>query len=149
VRGLLETESARLAAAHPDPDGIGELVALCERGNAAVAADDVAAMVAANAEVHAAITRLSGNDVLVELASQVDRRGPLVLRLGRAARAGAVVGEHAELIRAIAAGEADRAAELMREHTELTRQCYLEHSRAENSAATAADGERAATTHAI
>jgi DNA-binding GntR family transcriptional regulator len=102
-------------------------------------------MVAANAEVHAAITRLSGNDVLVELASQVDRRvrwyyGSVARRRGAQSWA-----EHAELIRAIAAGEADRAAELMRVHTELTRQCYLEHSTAEANA----DGDRATITHAI
>jgi DNA-binding GntR family transcriptional regulator len=149
VRGLLETESARLAAGHATAEGIGELNALCERGNAAVAADDVAAMVAANAEVHAAITRLSGNDVLVELASQVDRRvrwyyGSVARRRGQQSWA-----EHAELIGAIAAGEPERAADLMRKHTELTRECYLEHARAESSSPNGSDSDRAATTHAI
>lgn len=126
VRALLETESARLAAQHVTAEGVEELRALCQRGSAAVEADDVPEMVAANAEMHAAISRLSGNDVLVELVAQVDRRVRWYYTPVARHRGAQSWEEHAALVEAIADGDSDRAAELMRSHTELTRQSYLE-----------------------
>jgi DNA-binding GntR family transcriptional regulator len=139
VRGVLETESARLAAGRATAEEVEGLREICRRGLAAVEADDVPAMIAANADLHAAVTRMSGNDVLVDLVAQVDRRvswyyGSVARRRGAQSWA-----EHADLIEAIAAGDAARSADAMRHHTELTRQSYLEHSAARGSAATAAD----------
>lgn len=131
VRGLLETESARLAAQHASPDGVEGLRALCRRGTAAVEADDVPAVVAANAELHAAITRLSGNNVLVELIAQVDRRVRWYYTPVARHRGAQSWEEHAVLIQAIADGDSERAADAMRRHTELTRQSYLEHAAGE------------------
>lgn len=138
VRGLLEAESARLAAQHASPDGVEELWGYWRRGTAAVKTDDVPAVVAANAELHAAVTRLSGNNVLVELAAQVARRvswyyAPLARHRG--ARSWE---EHAALIEAIADGDGERAAEVMRRHTEQTRQSY----HANTAAAPAGDAGR-------
>lgn len=126
VRSLLETESARLAATRTTPDGVARLRELCDRGRAALDAEDVATMVALNAELHAEVMKSSGNDVLVELASQVDRRvrwyyTPVARHRGEQSWT-----EHAALIDAIAAGDADRAAEVMAMHTEHTRRSYLE-----------------------
>ncbi|GAA4562443.1 GntR family transcriptional regulator [Planotetraspora kaengkrachanensis] len=131
VRTLLETESAKLAARHSTPDGVQRLRALCARGLAAVEADDVDASVAINSELHAAITELSGNKVLAELASQVSRRvrwyhTPVARKRGRDSWR-----EHTELVDAIAAADEDRAAEIMRKHTEHTRSSYLEQREAE------------------
>lgn len=128
VRGLLETESARLAAGHAHGDGIEELRELCRRGTEALESEDVAALVAANAELHAAVARLSGNAVLCELVSQVDRRVRWYYRPVARDRGAQSWKEHAELIEAIAAGDGDRAAEMMRRHTERTRLAYLESS---------------------
>src|SRR4051812_5919486 len=61
VRSLLETESARLAAATVTPEAVARLREICEGGVAALAADDVDAVVAANAALHAAIVELAGN----------------------------------------------------------------------------------------
>lgn len=126
VRGLLETESARLAAQHASADGVAALRELWRRGVAALEAEDVSGVVAANAGLHTAVTRLSGNTVLVELAAQVDRRvrwyyTPVARHRGAQSWA-----EHAALIEAIAEADGDRAADVMRRHTELTRQSYLE-----------------------
>ena len=74
VRALLETESARLAAMNATAQEISQLRDLCGQGVTALKADDLASMVAANAELHAAVAQFSGNRVLVELAAQVDRR---------------------------------------------------------------------------
>jgi DNA-binding GntR family transcriptional regulator len=127
VRSLLETESARLAATRTTDEGVAHLRGLCDRGQEALAADDVATMVELNAELHAAVMKMSGNDVLVELAAQVDRRvrwyyTPVARHRGEQSWI-----EHAALIDAIAAGDAARAAEVMATHTEHTRLSYLEH----------------------
>lgn len=74
VRRLLETESARLAAQNATEAGVDHLRELCRQGYAALDTEDVTTVVALNAELHATVMRLSGNDVLVELAAQVDRR---------------------------------------------------------------------------
>ncbi|GIH77478.1 GntR family transcriptional regulator [Planobispora longispora] len=126
VRTLLETESARLAAANATPDGVARLREVCARGLAAVQADDVESAVAANSELHALVTELSGNRVLSELASQVSRRvrwyhTPVARQRGHASWE-----EHTRLIDAIEAGDQGRAEQIMREHTEHTRRSYLE-----------------------
>ncbi|MFC0556746.1 GntR family transcriptional regulator [Planotetraspora thailandica] len=131
VRTLLETESAKLAARHATSEGVQRLRALCARGLAAMEADDVDESVAVNSELHAAVTELSGNKVLTELAAQVARRvrwyhTPVARKRGRASWM-----EHTELVDAIAAGDEERAADVMRKHTEHTRQSYLEQRESE------------------
>jgi DNA-binding GntR family transcriptional regulator len=124
VRALLEAESARLAAAHATPASVRALRDLCERGTKALAADAVDDVVAANAELHAAIVELSGNKVLAELAAQVDRRvrwyyTPVARQRGPRSWV-----EHEALIDALAANDGERAAQIMRDHTEQTRRSY-------------------------
>ncbi len=126
VRTVLETESARLAASNATEDGVARLRELCERGTAALDGEDIEAVVAANAEFHTAVTQLSGNEVLVELAAQVDRRVRWYFTPVARHRGPQSWEEHAALIEAIVAGDGDRAARVMREHTEHTRQSYLE-----------------------
>ncbi|MFD3457052.1 GntR family transcriptional regulator [Streptomyces sp. NPDC058691] len=129
VRALLETEAARLAAANATAEGLERLDELCATGEAAVAADDVDAVVAANAALHAYVMELAGNAVLAELSRQVDRRvrwyyTPVARQRGPQSWI-----EHRELIGAIAEGDAGRASEIMRAHTEQTRNSY--HARAD------------------
>jgi DNA-binding GntR family transcriptional regulator len=126
VRSLLETESARLAAQHATEDGVERLRDLCQQGYKALESDDVAALVALNAELHVTVMRLSGNDVLVELAGQVDRRVRWYYTPVARHRGVQSWQEHSALIDAIAAGDADRAAAVMAAHTEHTRRSYLD-----------------------
>jgi DNA-binding GntR family transcriptional regulator len=126
VRSLLETESARLAAKNVTEEGIERLRDVCRQGFAALEAEDVATMVALNAELHAAVMRMSGNDVLVELAAQVDRRVRWYYTPVARHRGAQSWQEHSDLIDAIAAGDADRAGAVMAAHTEHTRRSYLE-----------------------
>jgi DNA-binding GntR family transcriptional regulator len=121
VRCLLETESARLAAAAATPDDVKQLRRILKEGRAAVAAGDVPTVVSANSELHGLVTKMSGNTVLTELISMVDRRvrwyyTPLARTRGTVSWK-----EHAELIDAIAHGDEQRAADVMRGHTEATR----------------------------
>ncbi|MFE6488373.1 FCD domain-containing protein, partial [Streptomyces sp. NPDC057757] len=110
---LLETEAARLAATGPSADGLEGLDELCERGEAAVAADDVDAVVIANATFHACVMELAGNAVLAELAAHVEQR---VRRYYTPIVRQAWV-EHRELIDAIADRDDARAQQVMRAHT--------------------------------
>lgn len=124
VRSLMETEAARLAAGRATEEGIAHLRKLRRRGVDALEADDVDAMVAANAELHAAITELSGNAPLAELTRQVDRRVRWFYTPVARARGHRSWDEHAKIIDAIAAGDAETAADRMRTHTETTRSSY-------------------------
>ncbi|MFG2874761.1 GntR family transcriptional regulator [Streptomyces sp. NPDC048337] len=126
VRTLLEAEAARLAAANATKAGITALEKLCEKGEAAVGADDVDLAVATNAAFHAKVMELAGNSVLAELASQVDRRvrwyyTPVARLRGRQSWI-----EHRELIAAVSARDEAAATAVMRAHTEHTRTTYHE-----------------------
>jgi DNA-binding GntR family transcriptional regulator len=124
VRALFEAEAARLAAANAADGSIARLRELWREGVAAVAADDLDAVVAANAALHACVMELAANDVLAELAAHVSGRvrwyyTPVARQRGERSWE-----EHAALIDAIAAHDQDRAARIMREHTEQTRRSF-------------------------
>ncbi|MFZ3560981.1 MULTISPECIES: GntR family transcriptional regulator [unclassified Streptomyces] len=129
VRQLLETEAVRLAAGKADAVAVAALEELCEAGERAVAADDVEAAVALNAQLHGTVMELAANEVLAELAAQVDRRvrwyyTPVARQRGHQSWA-----EHRELIAALADRDEVRAAEVMRAHTEHTRTSYHQRAR--------------------
>lgn len=126
VRALLESESARLAAAHADADGIAQLRELNRQGLEAVANDDIDTAVALNADLHRCVTELSGNKVLLDFATQVDRRVRWYYTTIARQRGKRSWQEHAKLIDAIEKQDADTAARIMKEHTERTRKSYLE-----------------------
>jgi DNA-binding GntR family transcriptional regulator len=124
VRSVLEAYSAHEAALHVTPDRVARLWELQEAGMAALAADDERALVTANSDLHGYIVEISGNDVLIELISQVERRvrwyyAPIARPRGKDAWT-----EHARLVGAIADGDADKAQRLMRRHTEKTTEFY-------------------------
>jgi DNA-binding GntR family transcriptional regulator len=128
VRSLLETESARLAARAATPDQIAHLRKLVRAGIAALDAKRVAVerLVATNAEFHAYVTQMSGNAVLAELITLVDRRirwyyAPLARHRGHDSW-----DEHATLVDALVAHDQDRAGAIARGHSETTRTTYHE-----------------------
>lgn len=131
VRALLETEAARLAAANAPAEGLKRLKELCVVGEKAVAADEVDAVVAANAAFHAEVMALAGNAVLAELAAQVDQRARWYYTPVARARGIQSWIEHRELIDAIAARDEAAATTIMRAHTEYTRASY--HERADRA----------------
>ncbi len=133
VRALLETEAARLAAANAADAGadgaVERLRALWREGVEAVAADDVDAVVAANAALHAGVMTLAQNKVLAELTERVGRRVRWYYTPIARQRGAQSWEEHAALIDAIAAHDQDRAARAMRDHTEQTRRSYHQRGR--------------------
>ncbi|GAA3799059.1 GntR family transcriptional regulator [Streptomyces chiangmaiensis] len=128
VRGLLEAEAARLAAAHATPRATARLRELCEAGERAWESDEVEAVVAANAAFHAYVMELAANTVLAELSAQVDRRVRWLYTPVARTRGALSWSEHRAMIDAIEAGDEQRAQQLMRAHTEHTRTSY--HKRA-------------------
>ena len=133
VRGVLETHSAKLAAANAAPDDVRRLWELQQAGVDALHAGDAEGLVAANAALHAFVTQLSGNAVLAELIGLVERRvrwyyTPIARPRGQDAWH-----EHEELITAIAAQDAGTAEKIMAKHTERTRQAYHERPEAPRS----------------
>src|SRR6478672_2119866 len=108
ARTLLETESARLAAAHATADQLQHLWTLHRRGEAALAADDQEGLVAANASLHSHIVSMSRNKVLADLIGSVDRRVRWYYLPIARVRGKAAWDEHAELIEAIAEGNGGR-----------------------------------------
>lgn len=134
VRSLLESESARLAALHAGPTGVAKLRDLCRQGFEALSTEDIEGMVALNAGLHRCVTELSGNKVLLDFATQVDRRvrwyyTPIARQRGKRSWQ-----EHSKLIDAIEKRDADTAARIMHEHAERTRQSYLEQREKEGNA---------------
>jgi DNA-binding GntR family transcriptional regulator len=124
VRSVLEAYSAHGAALHATEAHLARLWELQEAGVAALAADDERALVIANSDFHTYIVEISGNKVLAELISQVQRRvrwyyTPMARPRGKEAW-----NEHASLIETIAEGDADKAQDLMRKHTERTTEFY-------------------------
>jgi DNA-binding GntR family transcriptional regulator len=124
VRTVLETYSARLAAENATPEDVNRLWELQQDGLDALAANDSEALVKANVNLHAEITAVAGNSVLAKHIELVERRWhwyylPIAQPRGQGAWA-----EHAELLKAIAAGDADLASSIMHRHTEHTRQVY-------------------------
>lgn len=126
VRAVLETHSARLAAERATPQDVNRLWELQQDGLDALAAEKAEDMVRANSALHAEITRLSGNAVLADHIDLVERRVQWYYRPIAEPRGHDAWNEHAELIKAIAAGDAERAAQIMSQHTERTRQVYHE-----------------------
>ncbi|MQA96933.1 MAG: FCD domain-containing protein [Streptosporangiales bacterium] len=130
VRAMIESESARLAAAYVAEAGddakedVERLRGLWRHGVETLRRGDVDVIVSANAEFHAAVNELTGNEVLAGFAAQVDRRVQWYYNPVARQRGSASWDEHAELIDAIAAGDGDRAAQIMRAHTEHTRRSY-------------------------
>ena len=131
VRAVLEAESAKLAAQHATPEHLERLHQLQQAGEEAVAAhdDDPAALIAANAALHAYIVSMSGNRVLADMIGSVERRvrwyhAAFALTRGRDSW-----NEHAEVIDAIGAKNSRRAHDLMRRHAERTRKGYRDRPR--------------------
>jgi DNA-binding GntR family transcriptional regulator len=134
VRSVLETYSARLAAERATAADVNRLWELQQDGLNALAADDVDGLVAANAALHAGVGDLAGNAVLAEHIGLVERRWRWYYHLIAQPRGHDAWSEHAELIKAIAAGDAGRASDIMSQHTERTRQQYLEQRLAKGDA---------------
>ena len=116
VRSALDALAARLAAqsrSQLDPQ-------LIRQGRKAARGHDVKAMMAADAQFHAAIYAASGNPLIAQSAQlhwhHIRRAMGAVLQVSTMRES--IWDEHEAIAEAIAAGNADRAETLIREHGE-------------------------------
>lgn len=119
IRAQLEPLAARRAADRASRTGPGELDELAKSiEHLDVAQLDRTELMRWDLAVHRAIYRAAGNPHLEDVLIRYDNLATRIfcLFLDRLPRVDEHVGEHVELLRAIAAGEPDRADDLAREH---------------------------------
>lgn len=116
VRAELEGLAARLAARHASPEEIRVLSDMVEADRAMV--DDPAGLARANRRFHKQIHLASHNRYLVQQLDLVHRSMALLASTSLAAegRGEAALAEHAEIVRAIAAGDGEAAQAALRAH---------------------------------
>lgn len=116
VRAELEGLAARLAAKHATPEEIRVLSEMVEADRTIV--DDPAELSRANRRFHKQIHLASHNRYLVQQLDLVHRSMALLASTSLAAegRGEAALAEHAELVRAIAAGDGEAAQAALRAH---------------------------------
>lgn len=122
VRALLECETARLMASHPDPEACRQLKEIAERGKDLRV--DVDSGLSNNSAFHTAIAAGAGNAFLAEMCASLDKRlrwhtGPLPERGGQACE------EHVRLSELIGQGDPESAVKLMRAHVMRTAETVL------------------------
>lgn len=132
VRGVLEEESARLAAQNADEADIDALRRLVEAGVSSLPDADEAATTAANAAFHSRVSAIADNRVLDEVLGLMKKRLRWYFTSVASARGRDSWREHGELVEAIAARDPDRAAQVMRAHSKATADLYRERFRTDS-----------------
>jgi DNA-binding GntR family transcriptional regulator len=126
VRIVLEEQSAGLAAGNATPSDVEALRAICGQGRATLAAGDADGLVLLNAMLHRRVSELSGNRILGEFISSLDRRVRWYFTEIAMTRGARSWDEHEQLCDALAAQDSKRAAQVMRTHTAHSRAAYHE-----------------------
>ncbi|OIJ63888.1 GntR family transcriptional regulator [Streptomyces mangrovisoli] len=118
LREILEAEAVRQASARLDDAALAELDDAQLRVESAAAAEDVAAMTAANRRFHFALYELSDMPRLVRLIATLwDATDAYrALYYADTARREHVLTEHRAILRALRAGRSDDAVRLLDEH---------------------------------
>lgn len=124
VKGMLEAEAARLAAANATADDITALEELLPPGDKAAADDDPEQITELSTRFHLGIARASGNAILSEMLESLERRLRFYFLLVSGVRNEESWKEHATVVAALRRGDADTAARVMREHSDATHASY-------------------------
>jgi GntR family transcriptional repressor for pyruvate dehydrogenase complex len=117
ARLILEVGMIPMVCERADEDDIAELLGICERQDAALAAGDH--QINLSAEFHSRLAECTHNPAIQMLIHSF--RGPLLVSLGRAQQTAPEMGpvgagEHRELVHAIQDHDAEKAAGIMRRH---------------------------------
>src|ERR1700691_1225028 len=116
VRALLEGQNARLAARRHDKELIKRIEAVLKKGTAAVAAGRFDQLFQLNQQFHDALAAAGPNRVLGELLQKLRDRTAMLFAPMSPSRQSRSWNEHAEILRAIIAGDERLAAALAAEH---------------------------------
>lgn len=124
IRGVLEEESARLAAESATSTDITELRALVEDGRATLAEQDDARTAQANSAFHARVNEIAANTVLGQMLDLMEKRLRWYFARVAQSRGANSWDEHEELVDALAENDRDAAAAVMRAHNDRTAGLY-------------------------
>jgi DNA-binding GntR family transcriptional regulator len=116
VRATLEALNARLAAKHNDAKQVTRLHKILEEGRRLEGTEDTSKIVGMNARFHEALANVSGNSVLQDMMRQLRDRTDLIFASVSRLRVRENWQEHAEILRAVIAGDAELAALLSMRH---------------------------------
>lgn len=127
VRETLDGLAAYLAAQFATPSDVADLVAINEQFARAEQTGSVVEMADLNLRFHEAIARIARNSLLTQFLTQISHQvrripGTTFQHPGRAARA---VEEHADIVKAIQAGDAERARQLATESMATARRIRI------------------------
>lgn len=137
VRIELEGATARRAAENsrrqrgaeaPDPEWWrirGELAAVLEAGDEALARQDLAALAPLNVQFHQLVAELSGSTALVSLLDQISGRIEWLYSKNITRRGGQAWTEHHAVLRAIDDGDPTLASNLMSGHVRRSQDSYF------------------------
>jgi DNA-binding GntR family transcriptional regulator len=116
VRATLEGLNARIAARRRDPRHVGELERILRQGTRVTARSDLASIRRNNDRFHEAIEAIAANSVLVGIVRSLRDRTALLFARQSRERVRETWEEHAEIARAVLAGNADLACLLATQH---------------------------------
>ena len=116
VRATLEAANARLAAQRRDSVILDELRSILDRGTAALEQGDTSALPRLNDEFHTYLAKAGHNRVMADLMRTLrDRTAPLFRGVGLEATRRSW-SEHADILRAVIAGDSELASLLAYRH---------------------------------
>lgn len=116
VRATLEALNARLAARRKDPERIEELQRILAAGEADIEKSDFSEMLAHNDAFHTALGEVSGNMTLQDLIRTLRDQTSMLFKQDDPVKVRATWREHADILRAVIAGDEDLAAILASRH---------------------------------
>lgn len=116
VRATLESLNAKLAARRKDPAQMAELQRVLAAGSRITEKTDLATIQDNNARFHEALEAIGNNSVLSSIVRSLRDRTALIFARQSRTRVRDNWKEHAEIVRAVIAGDADLAALLAGRH---------------------------------
>jgi len=116
VRANLESLNAKLAAKRHDPQQIAELERILAVGSRITEKTDLATIQENNNRFHEALERIAANTVLMSIVRSLRDRTALVFAKQSRMRVRENWAEHAQIVRAVIAGDSELAALLAARH---------------------------------
>ena len=117
VRRMLESEMTREFVRHVTPAKIKALKEHVAQERAAVAGDDASNRAELLGDFHVRMAELMGNQVLAQMLGDLISRCALITLMYQSSSAAQHSNdEHADIVKALAAGDEERAVRLMNEH---------------------------------
>jgi DNA-binding GntR family transcriptional regulator len=128
LRLLIEPPTAAMAARNFREASLPVLQKLSEVGYADGSQDSVRKFLRANTELHVHVAQLSGNRRLLQLITQLLSESERLINFGMLShpQSKQTVGEHQQLLEALAGRDPDSARRIMDEHVKATREMVVE-----------------------